>query len=418
LGLIIVDEEHEGSFKQDITPRYHARDVAVCRASREGALALLGSATPSLETWRNAMTGKYEKVELPRRINNLPMPPVEIVDLGVEMQESKGRVVLGGRLRRAVNSALERREQVILFLNRRGFATSIQCPKCGFVLKCHQCDAALTYHRTVNLARCHYCLHEEPPPEKCPACGQPNIKQTGLGTQRAEDSLAKMFPGRVIVRMDTDTMRGRGKHREALDRVQSGEADILLGTQMIAKGLDFPNVTVVGVINADTALNMPDFRAAERCFQLLAQVAGRAGRGPKGGIVFVQTFSPNHPCIRAAAAHDYAAFAAMELVHRKEFGYPPFTRLARIVCEAKTDKAAEEEAAAIASALCDAGAPHGAEVLGPAPAAVSRLRGKSRWHMLVKAPTSQALHHALDALGGGRSRGVQVTVDVDPVNML
>ena len=418
LGLLVVDEEHETSFKQDNAPRYHARDVGIVRARAEKALVILGSATPSLESLRNTVTGKSIRLSLPCRVRDLPLPRVEILNLGVAMTEARRRVILAPRLERAVRVALKNDEQVILFLNRRGFATFIQCPECGFVLRCDQCDVSLTYHSAVNLARCHYCLHEEPPPETCPACASRKIKQLGLGTQRAEEHLRKRFPDHVIARMDTDSMRGRGRHAEVLGAFRRGEVHILLGTQMIAKGLDFPNVTVVGVINADTALNLPDFRATERTFQLLAQVGGRAGRGDKGGVVYIQTFSPEHPCIRAAAAHDYNRFAEEELKHRREYGYPPFGRIVRIVCDAKKPEAAEQVATEVAEAIRAAADPNAVQILGPAPAPLAMLRGRTRWHLCVKSKTVRALQQALANLKRGPRSGAQITVDVDPLSML
>ena len=418
LGLIVVDEEHENSFKQDSTPRYHARDVGIWRARQENALVILGSATPSLETVHNARTGKYLRLNLPKRVQGLSLPRVDIVNMREALAEAKHSVILSRRLRVAAQSALEKGEQVILFLNRRGFATSLQCRHCGFVLKCYQCDVALTYHSTVDVARCHYCLHEVASPQDCPRCGQPGFKQRGLGTQRVEEHIRKVFPDYVMARMDSDSMRGRGRHGQVLDKFRSGETQILLGTQMIAKGLDFPRVTVVGVLNADGSLNLPDFRAAERTFQLLAQVAGRAGRSHRGGRVFVQTFSPEHECIRAAAAQDLDRFAEAELRLREEFQYPPFTRLARIICEAKNPQHAERQAGAIADAIGASEAAARITVLGPAPATIGLLRGKHRWHLCLKAPNSSTLHQALAAVDRTGGKGVQVIVDVDPMSML
>jgi primosomal protein N' (replication factor Y) len=418
LGLLVVDEEHDASFKQPKAPRFHGRDVGIWRARQENALVILGSATPSLESLHNARSGKYELLTLPRRVEGRPLPPVEILDLAGDLSKKGLPPLLSRRLRLAMESALGKGEQVILFLNRRGFNTYISCPRCGFVLRCERCDVSLIYHRDSDIARCHYCAHKARPPENCPGCALPGIKYRGSGTQRVEEIVKDLFPGVDVARMDTDSMQARGSHEKLLEAFRAGKTRILLGTQMVVKGLDFPNVTLVGVINADTSIHMPDFRASERTFQFLAQVAGRTGRGPKGGRVIVQTLEPDQPCIRDAAKHDYDAFARRELEERKRYGYPPFTRLARLIFRGrdagKTQKSCSEAVAALRARA------HGQkfEVVGPAEAPIRRINNLFRWHALIKAPDPEALRDALRGLDRRRAEGVEVTVDVDPASML
>ena len=422
LGAIVVDEEHEPSYKQGTAPRYHARDVALARARLEGARVILGSATPSLETLHLAGTGKVARFELPERIGARPLPAVEVIDLrsAPRVPEARG-VPWTVPLDEAVRDALARGEQAILLLNRRGFATYLQCPACGDVRDCPQCAIALTVHQTPPALRCHYCGHEEPVPTSCRACSRETQRMRGLGTQQLEHFVASRFPAARIARMDLDTTSTKWAHHRILDRVAQGTVDILLGTQMIAKGLDFPNVTVVGVVDADTGLNFPDFRAAERTFQLVAQVAGRAGRGPKGGRVYVQTRAPGHHAIRAAAVHSVSAFAAAELPLREppHPPYPPRVGLVRFVVtghdQAHTAALAERVAAWLRRANAErlAGA---LTVLGPAPCPIPRLRGRWRWHVLVKALEARALGRVVRAWGA-KAHGA-VTVDRDPVTML
>src|SRR5215218_1138977 len=337
LGAIVVDEEHESSYKNGEAPRYHAREVAVVRAAIEGAVCLLGSATPSLESWANAQAGKYGLLELPERVQGQPMPPIRSVDLRAErkrQQQSTGPlqerspVILSDVLVDAVRERVARGEQTILLLNRRGYANFVQCRECGQVWQCPNCNVSLTFHRRRARLTCHYCLHEEASPTVCSACGSKDLSFRGVGTEQVERSVAESFPNARIARMDVDTTSGKWSHHEILGRVERGEVDILLGTQMIAKGLDFPNVTLVGVINADVGINLPDFRATERTFQLLTQVAGRAGRSVLEGEVVVQTSLPDHYAIRAALAHDYLGFVREELAGRINPAYPPTLRLA------------------------------------------------------------------------------------------
>ena len=422
VGLIIIDEEHENTYKQDQSPRYHARDVAIMRAAYENALVILGSATPSLESYHQAILGNYEKIVLSRRIGNWRLPPVEIVDMAEEARKRRNYHIISQRLEHYMNQVLARREQVILFLNRRGFAPYIHCKRCGFVLKCSRCDIPMTYHKNLNTSLCHYCHEELPPLESCPDCMAGHINYRGFGTEKIEEELAIKFPNYKTIRMDSDSMRGRGAHEKALTAFDRGDYQILLGTQMIAKGLDFPNVTVVGVISADTMLNLPDFRASERTFQLISQVAGRTGRGPKGGRVVVQSFNPRHYSITYAANHDYDGFAKKELEYRKQLRYPPFGRLARIIMRSPQEEKVKHKAATIADKLKEMvkAEKYFFEILGPAPAPVTRIDNLFRWHILLKSQDAayirQAIQHAAEVLRP--SQGVQAIVDMDAYAML
>ncbi|MDR3634414.1 MAG: primosomal protein N', partial [Isosphaeraceae bacterium] len=418
LGLIVIDEEHESTFKQETTPRYHARDIAVKRAQMEGVPVLLGSATPSLESWRNAELGRYVRLAMHERVGARPMPAVELIDLRNEKTPLGG---LSEPLRQAMIDALNAGGQVILLLNRRGFHTFVICPnpKCGQVLKCHACDVALTYHKGRKLLLCHTCDAERPRPPACPHCHGQGLHYGGIGTERLEREVVLAFPERVVRRMDSDTMRTPGSHERVLAAFKAGEVDILLGTQMIAKGLDFPNVTLVGVVNADTALHLPDFRAAERTFQLVAQVAGRTGRGDKVGRVLVQTYSPDHPAILCAAQHDYEAFVATELPVRQLMGVPPFGRLVRIIARGRDEAATRQYLEILAAALKDE-APADVRLLGPAPAPVLKIRHLFRYHLQLRSPTAKALQTLLHAVPPRHPAppGVEVAIDVDPVSML
>src|SRR5688500_10611553 len=347
LGAIIVDEEHEASYKQGETPRYPAREVAIVRARHEGAITILGSATPSLESWANAAAGKFTRLRLPDRVGGGSLPAIEVTDLrkiAVDYSGmAQGGVDYGAVIREPLHDAivncLSRGEQSILLLNRRGYSSFIQCIDCGSVATCPHCSITLTHHRNPERLVCHYCLHKEDPRPDCPRCGGRNLKQRGLGTQQVERLLGERFPAARIARMDFDTTSGKWAHTRILDRVASGEIDILLGTQMIAKGLDFPNVTLVGVVDADVGINLPDFRASERCFQLLSQVSGRAGRGPKGGSVIIQTRVPEHHAVVHALTHDYDAFVRAEIEGRREPVYPPFNRIVNIVFSGTVESA-------------------------------------------------------------------------------
>lgn len=422
LGLVVLDEEHDSSFKQETSPRYHARDVALYRARTEGVPVVLGSATPALESWHKAQEGEYQLVELPRRILDRPLPHVEVIDLRDEFQSRATRGAISRPLHQAMGESLRRGGQVILLLNRRGFSTTIQCPACGHVVRCPDCELALTHHRAGEKAVCHYCEYEIAAPVHCPACQFEGIRYAGLGTQRLEAEVRARFPNATVLRMDSDTMQKPGSHEEAFERFRSGSVQILLGTQMIAKGLDFPNVTLVGVVNADTALHFPDFRAAERTFQLVTQVAGRTGRGEKGGRVLVQTFSPDHPAIVAAAHHDFVMFARQELPIRRDFGYPPFASLLRIVIRGPHEQTTEQFANEFGRRLrermeaekCEA------RLRGPAPAPIAKLRGLFRFHLLLQSPDKEVLRTlARNAAAGIQPPAdVQWIADVDPLDML
>ena len=424
LGAIVVDEEHEPSYKQGSAPRYHARDAALMRAQLEGARLILGSATPSLETLQMASEGRVTTFGLPDRVGARPLPRVEVVDLRSAPRvapSETGGIAWSEALDEGIAAALERGEQIILLLNRRGFATFVQCPACGNVPNCPQCAIALTVHQTPPAMRCHYCGHEEPIRDACVVCGHATQRLRGLGTQQLEHFVGLRYPRARIARMDLDTTTSKWAHHHILERVARGEVDILLGTQMIAKGLDFPNVTVVGVVDADTGLHFPDFRAGERTFQLVAQVAGRAGRGPRGGRVFVQTRAPNHHAIQAAAAHSVSQFAAAELPLRSPPypPYPPRVGLCRFVIatadHGRTADLAEKVAAWLRRASTERldGA---LTVLGPAPCPLMRLKGKWRWHVLARAAEPRVLGRVVRAWRAKAHRAV--TVDRDPQTLL
>ncbi|MDO8500664.1 MAG: primosomal protein N' [Gemmatimonadaceae bacterium] len=432
LGAIIVDEEHESSYKQGETPRYHAREVAIVRARAEGAIVVLGSATPSLESWTNATAGKYTLLTLPDRVGGGRLPGVEVVDLRHRVapmpDSSTGpgtgySAVIREELDRALSETLRRKEQSILLLNRRGYSSFVQCNDCGDVVVCPNCSITLTHHRAPERLLCHYCAHQEPLRAECVRCGGQTLKHRGLGTQQVERLLSERFPTARIARMDVDTTSGKWAHAEILDRVASGEVDILLGTQMIAKGLDFPNVTLVGVVDADVGINLPDFRASERCFQLLSQVAGRAGRGPKGGKVLIQTRVPAHHAVRCALTHDYATFVREELEGRINPPYPPNLRLANIVFSGTNARATADLATKGADwirELLDARTAGDIALVGPAPCPIERVKTRWRWHVLLKSQNSADLTRV------GRyfmerfpvPAALRVTLDRDPVALL
>ncbi len=433
LGAIVIDEEHESSYKQsDPSPRYHARDVAVVRARHGGALCLFGSATPSLESHWNTQTDRWKLLELPERIGARPLPTVHLVDLRDERKrdepgrerQTHGPLVLAPRLREALALRLQRSEQTILLLNRRGYATFVQCRDCGSVRICHQCNVSLTLHRRPPRMVCHHCYHHEPVPEHCPECGSPDLSHRGVGTEQVERVLGEHFADARIARMDVDTTSGKWAHHEILGRVERREVDILLGTQMIAKGLDFPGVTLVGVINADVGLNLPDFRASERTFQLLTQVAGRAGRGAAGGEVIIQTSLPGHYAIRFALTHDYGGFAARELEERSGPSYPPHVRLANLVVsgpnEVRVQEAAERAAGWLGGLLESKGV-EDVGLLGPAPCPIDRLRNRWRWHLLLKSRDGNSLGRVLRFFAHRfelPASELRLEIDRDPVSLL
>lgn len=432
LGAVVVDEEHESSYKQGEAPRYHAREVAIVRARMAGAVCLLGSATPALESWANARRGKYTLLELPERVEGRPLPHVDVVDLRRERADRRpvdraarpGPLVLSEPLRAAVEARLERAEQVILLLNRRGYASFVQCRACGHVWQCGRCNVSLTYHRTRRRLICHYCFHEEATPTRCEECGSEQLSFRGLGTEQVERAVTELFPAARVARMDVDTTSGRWAHHEILGRVGRREVDILLGTQMIAKGLDFHGVTLVGVINADVGLSLPDFRAGERTFQLLTQVAGRAGRGDTPGQVLIQTALPAHFAIRCALLHDYVAYADRELDERRDPPYPPHVRLANVVISGPDELRVQEAAELVATAASDAARGlHATDVhlLGPAPCAIDRIRERWRWHFLLRGGSAAQIGAVCGALyrdhGTGRDP-IRIIIDRDPVALL
>jgi primosomal protein N' (replication factor Y) len=420
LGLIVIDEEHETTFKQNSTPRYHARDVARERARRENVPLVLGSATPTLESLWRTMHGNDLLLSLPNRVAGRPLPPVVVVDTRNDPQIAAGHSI-GRALQNGIQTSLKAGGQAILFLNLRGYSPILWCVRCQSTLHCPECDISLTWHRDRERVVCHSCEYAAERPKACPRCGMPGLRYLGSGTQRLEQEVRAKFPGRKAVRMDSDAMRKPGSHDAALDAFRRKEADILLGTQMIAKGLDFPNVTLVGVINADTLLQQPDIRAAERTFQLISQVAGRTGRGEKGGRVLVQTSSPDDPVIRAAANHDFEGFARMELQHRQEFDLPPFSHLARVILRSKADDTVHAAARRIATLVREAAeriAPE-VKVVGPAPCPILKLRGHYRYHFRLQAKEIESLQLLWREVRPNLDPGmdVELTIDVDPLDM-
>lgn len=436
LGLVVVDEEHEGTYKQDNTPRYHARDTAIVRGRFEHAVVILGSATPSLESWHNAQTGKYDLLELKSRVafgraGAAPaLPPqgqglaaVEIIDMGQECREQQAFTFFSRRLRGACAQALADGQQAIIFLNRRGYHTFLSCRNCGQTMMCPHCAIPMSFHRGLKKMACHYCLETADLPRQCPSCLGGPVKLMGMGTERLEEELKDIFAGHAIARMDSDVMKTRDDYESTLDAFRAGETRILVGTQMIAKGLDFPNVTVVGVVSADTGMGLSDFRSYERAFQLITQVSGRAGRGAKPGTVVVQTFQPQHMAILTAARQDYRAFVDYELPHRQQSHYPPFSRLVLVTIEARDLRRAQEEAARLAAAAQDFSRQHKDTIFAVTPpfeAAIARLRGKHRQQVLVKAQSFQAVRGVINAMRPmvKSQERLRVSIDVDPIDML
>ena len=416
LGLIVVDEEHDGSYKQEESPRYHGRDVAVVRARAAGALVVLGSATPSLESYHNAQAGRYELLTLHRRVLDRPMARVTIVDMREEFAAAGPDVILSTRLREAMTARLDRGEQAIVLLNRRGFATVVFCRQCGETMECPNCSVTLTVHKAAGRARCHYCNHSAPLPKLCAKCAGPFLEQLGFGTERVEAEVRALFPGARVGRVDRDTIRRRGAIAALLARFAAKDLDVLVGTQMIAKGHDFPSVTLVGVISADVGLGLADFRAAERTFQLLTQVAGRAGRGVLAGEAVVQTLYPTHYSIQHACRQDYRAFYDSELTFRRAMRYPPSVALINVIVKAATRQGAMEDAGAIAQGLRT---PGGWNVLGPAPAPIGRLKGEHRAQLFIKGTQRNGMRKALLSVLDGRPELKRRTiVDVDPMSVL
>ena len=425
VGIIVVDEEHDSSYKQGETPRYHARDVAIMRAKLNDAVCVLGSATPSIESYYNSENGKSTRLNLLTRATSGSLPKVDLVDMRVEAKEASGKNILSRELEAAVKARVAEREQVILLLNRRGFAPYVLCPQCGWVAECENCQVSLTYHQQGGVLRCHYCDEQQPKPQVCGECHFNPLIFVGSGTQRAEDYLMRTFENARVARMDADTTAGKGGHAKILGRFAEGDIDILIGTQMLAKGHDYPGVTLVGVINADTGLALPDFRAAEQSFQLLTQVAGRAGRGDKQGEVLIQTFRPKHYAVQAASTHDYHRFYAEEIEHRRGAGYPPFRRMANFLVEA-TDAEQGERAVfqlrkMVGAAMEELGF-GGMEILGPSPAVVKRVNKKYRWHMAILSKSSKRIN-TLTREARMRfqkqytGKSIQLKVDLDPYGM-
>jgi len=448
LGLIIVDEEHEHSYKQEESPRYHARDVAVVRGQMEGAVVVLGSATPSMESYYNAKRGKYQLLELPTRVDDQKMPVVRVVDMRSEGRKQKGIPIFSTQLKEAITRRLEKREQTILFLNRRGYSTSLQCPDCGYVAECPNCSVSLTFHRRAAMLLCHICGHSAEAPRVCPEpkCRNAAIRYSGLGTEKVEDTLTKLFPHARVTRMDSDTLKRKEDYRRILGDFRAGKIDILVGTQMIAKGLHFPNVTLVGIIYADLSLHMPDFRAGERTFQLLTQVAGRAGRGDVEGEVFVQAFTPFHPAIQYARRHDFLGFYDQEIEFREQLKYPPLSRIALLTLRGRNEDKVRLSAEHVrgeleklvqsapgilpgrsagqtsasrtseAAARQDAG---GTLIAGPAPAPLARAETYYRYQIMLRTRAMTKLSRAIAQMQETLTLpdDVLMAVDIDPVDL-
>ena len=434
LGVIIVDEEHEHTYKQEESPRYHARDVAIMRGQMEGAPVVLGSATPSLETYFNCRKGKYALLELPERVDDQKMPRVRVVDMRQAARKDKGTPIFSPQLKEAITQRLERGEQTILFLNRRGYSTSLQCPLCGHVCGCPNCSISLTYHRQEQKLACHICGHSEKVPAVCPneSCKNPAIRFAGTGTQKVEETLAKLFPNARVHRMDADTMKRKDDYRKILGDFRVGKIDILVGTQMIAKGLHFPNVTLVGIIYADLALHQPDFRAGERTFQLLTQVAGRAGRGDIEGEVVVQAFTPFHPAIQYARRHDFIGFYEQETEFREQLKYPPFSRVALLTLKGRNEEKVKFSAdhlkrvleSTVQSPQSTVEATRTADfrdlvIAGPAPAPLLRAETYYRYQIMLRTQRMSALSRELSKVIQSLvlPEDVTLAVDIDPVDL-
>ncbi|MCG3120944.1 MAG: Primosomal protein N' [bacterium] len=428
LGLIVVDEEHEGSYKQaDPAPRYHARDVAIVRAKMSPAVVLLGSATPSIESYTNAQRGKYTLLELPNRIDNVPLPAVRILDMMRWRQSAPDHEGIFSRiLFDKINEKLEKKEQIILLQNRRGFAPLLRCVSCGYVRLCDACSIAMTYHKRGHLLRCHYCNAYERAPDACPQCKGLDIIFKGIGTQKVEAALKELFPQARVVRMDLDTTRGKLAHDRILGEFGEHKYDILLGTQMVAKGLDFHKVTLVGVVSADTGLLRPDFRAGERTFQLLTQVAGRAGRRNLPGEVIIQTYSPDDVCMSCAREHDFKKFYEYEVREREALHFPPFSRLALVLFRHRDNERIRGIAQDFAALLRKTGGPF--RVFGPTPSPLERIQNEFRWQVLIKNdmakdPSAQQTRATLNRVTqffhkANRHSRARVVVDIDPVSMM
>ena len=419
VGLIVVDEEHEPTYKQDESPRYNARDVAVMRGHLENCCVVLGSATPALESFANVKSGRYGLAEMLQRVDDRSMPLMRVVDMRIEAEKEGRPHIFSGELVQGIYDRLNCNEQVILFLNRRGFSSSLQCEKCGYVAECAECSVSMTYHKRVHKLLCHICGAESNVPNRCPDCRDPDFKYAGMGTERIEEVLGKLCPNARVARMDSDTMRKKDSYRKVLDQFKTGKIDILLGTQMIAKGLDFPNVTLVGVLYADMSLHVPDFRAGERTFQLLTQVAGRAGRGEKAGEVIVQAYTPHHPAIQAARSLDYDGFCSQDLEFRRELEYPPFSHLVLLTFKG------EREGDVVAAADGFFGRlepilPESVLHSPPVPAPLARAKGHYRYQIMLRCEhtvkMTKPIRHVQSVFR--MPKGVTCTVDVDALSLL
>ena len=427
LGLMIIDEEHSDSYKSDTAPRYHAREVAQKRSELANCALLLGSATPSLESFHRARNGAYQLLSLPTRVLDREMPEVHLVDMRAELKGGN-RTIFSALLRNAIEQRLVKREQIILFLNRRGHSTYVFCRTCGYVERCRNCSISLTFHFETKKLVCHHCGHRRDTHPACPQCSSPAIRYFGMGTEAIEQEVRKAFPAANVKRFDADSTARKNAHQQILAAFQQQEIDILIGTQMVAKGLDFPNVTLVGVIAADTALNLPDFRASEQTFSLLTQVAGRSGRAEIPGEVIVQTYMPEHYCITAAQKHDYIGFYEQEVAARGVLRYPPFSRVARLLLRGRDEKSVIEAAHAVLNQLQHS--PVGAisnrdavEILGPAPAPLSKIEGKFRWHFLLRSETAEAISQRVQQLTAEpppaiKSNAVELMIDIDATSVL
>ncbi|MBC1978718.1 primosomal protein N' [Listeria marthii] len=416
LGIIIIDEEHEASYKQEDNPRYHARDVAIWRATKYQCPVVLGSATPSLESFARAKKGVYTLIELPSRVNDRAMPEVNVVDMREELRK-ENRTEFSTELLEKIKDRIAKKEQTVLMLNRRGYSSFVMCRDCGYVVECPNCDISLTYHQSSNQMKCHYCGHEERVPQKCPSCEGEHIRYFGTGTQKVEESLTKLIPEARVIRMDVDTTRTKGAHEKLLNSFRNHEADILLGTQMIAKGLDFPDITLVGVLNADTMLHLPDFRASERTFQLLTQVSGRAGRHERTGEVVVQSYNPEHYSIEFAKKHDFIGFYNHEMQLRKMGSYPPFYYLTMINVSDENEMKAIRTIQEMAQFLRGKLGPD-AVILGPVPSTITRIKNKYRYQCIIKYKIEPNLKKELKTLithyQKDQQKGLTITIDVQP----
>jgi len=419
LGLIIVDEEHEGAYKQDDHLRYSARDLAIVRAKQSKATVILGSATPSLESFHNALTGKYKHLVLTKRASGLNLPEVLVVD---QSKEIKTETMIGNTLKHHMQKCLEANNQVMLLLNRRGLSSFLLCQSCGHVPECPHCSVSLTQYSASSTMKCHYCGHTAKRPKNCQKCGSPELAPGTPGTEALEEELKTMFPSRTVLRIDRESMEKRGALEDALMRVARGDAQIVVGTQMIAKGHDFPNVTLVGVVNADSSFHLPDFRASERCFQLFTQMAGQAGRREKPGLVIIQTYDPQHPSVKYSKNHDFRAFAEEEMQIRQSFHYPPYARMARIIFSHTKEIQVIKACEAVRQRIQRLNLAGAIEVLGPSPAAIHRIQNRYRWHLILKSSSISSLHSILSVVSEMAQtkelKIVSIQIDVDPLSLM